>query len=154
MKRGAGAAAVAMVTAVLAAAGAPDARAQSHVHEPDTNAHDGRWTVSYRGADGGRRKAQLALENFEGHWTEAAGTGSKDGEPCRGTRFPITVQASNASELEFRVWGSAVSPHCADLAVEVKPVDSKTLEGRVAEDRPIRMTRTGGRASTARASRP
>ena len=109
--------------------------------EPDTNAFDGSWSVTTQPSGGSRVDARLTLQNFAGTWQDAGAGVLMKAKACKGKRFPITVQASVQSGLEFTVWGSAMSPACPDIGVTVKPVSDKMLEGMTASGETLRMSR-------------
>jgi len=51
------------------------------------------------------------------------------------------VQASTAAAFDFTVWGSQLSPKCADLTIELKSVGDDVFEGTVEAIGTIRVTR-------------
>lgn len=109
--------------------------------DPDTDAYDGRWNVSMQPGGGRPFVATLTLANFGGTWQDGGTGGVAKDKACKGKKFPITVQASVSTRLEFTVWGTAVSPGCPNVGMTLKPVDAKTLEGSTASGEPVRLTR-------------
>lgn len=127
-----------LLLALTCSLGAPLALAQQ---DPDTNEFNGRWNVSVRAGGARPFAATLLLENFAGTWQDAAAGGLIHSKHCKGRKFPITVQNSVQSALEFTVWGSAVSTTCPDISVTLKPVGDKVLEGSTGGGDAIRLTR-------------
>jgi len=123
---------------VLLAIACPAAFAQA---EPDTDAYDGKWVVNIVGDKTRVHAADLVVGDFAGSWRDVGKGSQIKGSACRGKKFPITVQVSQRAKLAFTVWGSAVSPTCPDLSVELKPVDAKTLEGTIGNDQRVLLTR-------------
>nr|WP_316644028.1 hypothetical protein [uncultured Roseateles sp.] len=109
--------------------------------EPDTDIFNGKWKVSVQAGSGRPSSATLLLTNFSGTWSDPAASSGTKPRACKGTKFPVTVQNSKASELEFTAWGSAVSPACPDISVTVKPVSAKLLEGTLATGEMVKLTR-------------
>jgi hypothetical protein len=104
--------------------------------------HDGRWQATIERSEAGYRSARVQLADFGGHWQDASPAKSVQPRGCAGKRFPITVQRSRTDELEFMVWGSAVSPACPDLSALLRRVDERTLEGTLGNEGRLRLTRS------------
>jgi hypothetical protein len=107
----------------------------------DTNEFDGKWNVSIQAASGRPHAAKLTLGDFAGTWYEAASSNRINAKGCRGKNFPVTVQTSQPTELEFIAWGTSIAPACPDIGVKVRPLSPKVLEGTLASGELIRMTR-------------
>lgn len=108
----------------------------------DTNEYDGRWTVLVQGDPVGERAARISLGEFAGTWVEI-GSKKQRMNPCLSKKpFPITVQQSKPTVLEFRVWAASVVPGCADFSVTAKPLDPKTVEGSTEQGYVIRLARS------------
>jgi hypothetical protein len=123
--------------AVVASVFATAAAAQA---EPDV-LHDGTWSATIRSSDGGQQSARFVLRQFGGDWIGAGGRKPATGSACAGKKLPITVQASTAGALEFTVWGSQISPKCANLTIETRSVGADIFEGTVESVGTIRVTR-------------
>lgn len=108
---------------------------------PDTNAYNGPWTASLIRGNTPVRVADLVIVNFDGTWQDLRKGVMPNVKACRGKKFPITVQVSQEADLAFTVWGSALSPSCPDFRVELKPLDTKTLEGTIDVYGAIKLTR-------------
>jgi hypothetical protein len=108
----------------------------------DSDVNDGKWAARLHTKDGQSQYARVIIENFAGTWYVLTGKDAKRSS-CNGRKFPITVQASTDAGMAFTVWGSAVSPACPDVSVEVAPVDAKTLEGTT-----VSAGSTGGTGNT------
>lgn len=105
--------------------------------EPDSDAYQGKWNV--RAAGSKTAMARVSITGYAGTW-QALGKNSET-NPCGGKKFPITVQQSTASALQFTAWGSSLKPACPDLTVDVKSVDASNLEGTIAPDKAVRFSR-------------
>jgi hypothetical protein len=101
--------------------------------------YDGRWSVRLDA----QTAATITLAAWEGTW-RWTGRGARANAACRGKPLPITIQHSGSSGLEFTAWGSTISPKCPDIALSLKPVDARSLEG---------TTDSGSKATIVRASR-
>jgi hypothetical protein len=55
------------------------------------------------------------------------------------------VHHSNTAEFEFTAWGSTIAATCPDIAVSLKPLDARTLEGTTGAGVRITMTRAAKR---------
>ena len=129
-----------LITAFVLAASSTAAWSQA---EPDTDAFDGNWAVTMASANGSKQTAQVRIKDFAGTWRSSK-TSDKTAavdKACNGKAFPITVQVSQASTLEFTVWGSSIAPTCPDLSIALKPNGPKVLEGKVNQQQDIRLTR-------------
>ena len=124
---------LAVVASVFASAAAAQA-------EPDV-IHDGNWSATIQTADGSRQSARLVIREFAGDWIGSGGKNPATGSACAGKKLPITVQASTAGALDFTVWGSQVSPKCANLTIETQSVGNDRFEGTVESVGTIRITR-------------
>lgn len=109
--------------------------------EMDTDLYDGKWTAQVQVGAGQFRSARLQIANFAGTWLDLPGKNHKPAKACSGKKFPITVQRSVSTAMEFTVWGSSVSPACPDLSLDLKPIDAKTLEGQIGADVKVKLTR-------------
>ncbi|MES2957043.1 MAG: hypothetical protein V4792_02595 [Pseudomonadota bacterium] len=116
----------------------PPVSAQSFA---DTNEFNGRWNVSIQSGTSRPHAAKLVLTDFDGTWQDLGARAAARAKVCRGKKFPVTVQVSQATQLEFMAWGSSVSPACPDISLTVRPVSPKVLEGRTATGEPVRLTR-------------
>ena len=125
---------------LLAAAASVFAAAAAAQAVPQTG-HDGKWLATILTADGSRQSARFVLQDFDGQWIGAAGRKAATGSACAGKKLPITVQESTATALDFTVWATQLSPKCANLTIETKPVGKGVFEGTVASVGTIRMTR-------------
>jgi hypothetical protein len=125
---------------LLAVAASVFATAAAGQAEPDVP-HDGNWSATIQAADGSRQSARFVIRQFSGDWIGAGGRKPATGSACAGKKLPITVQASTASALEFTVWGSQLSPKCANLTIAVKTVGKDAFEGTVESVGTIRVTR-------------
>lgn len=108
--------------------------------EPDVP-RTGSWVATIQPADGSRQIARYVLREFSGQWIGAGGRTPVTGRACAGKKLPITVQKSTAGALDFTVWGSQVSPKCADLTIETQVVGDDVFEGTLASGGTIRLTR-------------
>lgn len=108
--------------------------------EPDVT-HDGKWLATIQTSESGRQTARFVIQQFSGDWTGAAGRTSATRSACAGHKLAITVQASTAEALDFTVWGSQVSPKCADLTIVTRSVGNDVFEGTVESVGTIRLTR-------------
>ena len=111
----------------------------------DSNVNDGKWSARIEGDAKTARQGRVVISDFAGEWREIGPR--RAGDPCRGTKpFPITVQRSNAKEMEFTVWAEQVSK-CPDFALTLTVVDERTLVGtmQVLDERPSDGTTSGGR---------
>ena len=97
--------------------------------ETDSELFDGKWSARVQSSTGTVHTARVLIANYAGNWRDQPAKGSVVDKACRGKTFPITVQRNRQSEMQFMVWGSQISPACPDLAVDLKPIDDKTLEG-------------------------
>ncbi len=111
-------------------AGAGFATTASAQAEPD-QFYDGTWSATIAPAAGKPRVARLVLRQFNGTWYGTVGAAAGAKAACKGVKFPVTVQQSNASGLAFTVWGDAVAPACANLSAELKPISATRFEGTV-----------------------
>ncbi|CAN5776469.1 hypothetical protein BH11PSE8_BH11PSE8_29110 [soil metagenome] len=109
------------------AAFAPGALAQAQADI----AYNGKWSANIVAEGGRHQTAQLQLREFSGTWIGKVGSADKAKKPCKGTKFPVTVQTSNDTNLDFTVWGSMVSPACKDLTIELQPTGKDVFEGTV-----------------------
>lgn len=125
-----------VTAAVLVVAITIGARAE----EPDVS-YDGDWSVVVQPDAAAPQTARVAIKAFSGYWQATGKRNVVAGSACVGKKLPITLQASNPVALEFTVWGSQISPSCADLTVVTKPVGDKTFEGRIESVGTIRLTR-------------
>jgi len=107
----------------------------------ETQEYDGQWTATIQGAEADARVGRVVIANFAGTWTEVGRNGSKSRACISKKPFPITVQESTKDEFEFTVWSATLQASCPNLAVSLKPVDAKTLEGSTAQGDAIRLTR-------------
>jgi len=107
----------------------------------ETAEFDGKWNVSIQSATGRPHTAKLTLGDFAGTWLEATSSTRLQAKACRGKKFPVTVQTSQTTELEFMAWGSSIAPNCPEISVKVRPVSPKVLEGKLASGESIRLTR-------------
>ena len=73
----------------------------------DSEIHDGAWTARVQIGEKGQLSARVVIANFGGTWQDVPVKGGAANKACRGKRFPITVQRSRQSEMQFTVWGSA-----------------------------------------------
>ena len=103
--------------------------------------HDGKWVVRVQGVEGGYQSGRLVIEDFAGSWRDTSGKAAVIDKACRGKTFPITVQRTTASALEFTVWGSSVNAACPDLTVNIAAVPGKVQEGTIGAAGKIRMER-------------
>lgn len=123
---------------LLCALSVPAAWAQA---EPDSYAYDGRWKVSMQTGTGKPATADLVLTRFSGTWSDVSpGAGARP-KACHGKKLPVTVQNSQARELEFTAWGSSASKACPDISMTVRPVSAKLLEGTLATGEAVTLTR-------------
>ena len=129
--------------------GALSATGASAQAEPDVP-HDGLWSATITAADGKRQVARLELRQFSGSWQGSVPTAAGAKGVCKGRKFPVTVQQSNASGLAFTVWGDQVAPACANLTVELTPVptanrpsrpDDQQFEGKIEPGGRLRLVR-------------
>ncbi len=105
--------------------------------EPDSNAYQGKWTV--RTPASKTAMARVTIKGYDGQWLDLSKNSKTN--PCGGKKFPITVQQSTVSGFHFTAWGSSLTPACPDLTVEVKSVDDTNLEGTIAPDKAVRLSR-------------
>jgi hypothetical protein len=105
----------------------------------DSNVNDGKWNARIDGDAKTARQSRVVISEFEGEWQEIGPR--RAGDPCRGTKpFPITVQRSTDKEMEFTVWAEQVSK-CPDFTLTLTAVDERTLVGKIADGREVRLTR-------------
>jgi len=114
---------------------------QSEGPHDDVPIYEGTWNV--RLGDG--HAARLVVQDWQGTWQETGARQPAASSPCRGKPLPVTVHHSNTAEFEFTAWGSTVSATCADIAVSLKPLDARTLEGTTGAGVRITMTRAANR---------
>ncbi len=115
--------------------------------QDETLEFEGRWKVVIQPATGPARHSLLSLVNYGGRWSETAGAGARAAS-CRPSKpYPVTVQKSVSTELEFSVWSAEVSPGCANLSITVSPTGPaekngfKVLQGTTSDGRAVTMTR-------------
>jgi hypothetical protein len=104
----------------------------------DTDVFNGRWNVSIQAGAKRLQTAKLTLVDFGGTWIDTAKGSPK---ACAGKKIPVTVQVSQAENLEFTVWGTQISPSCPDVTVALKPVSDTVLEGVLDEGETIKLSR-------------
>jgi hypothetical protein len=104
-------------------------------------AYDGKWSATIVTDGGPRRVSQLVIREFSGTWYGKVGTIANAKKPCSGMKFPVTVQASNDTNLDFTVWGSAVGRECRDLTIELKLTGKNMFEGTVEPAGTIKLVR-------------
>ena len=109
--------------------------------ETDTDLYDGKWSARWQSAAGTSHSAQVVIANYGGTWQDQPAKGHAANKACSGKKFPITVQRSRSTEMQFMVWGSSVAPTCPDLALDLKPTLAKTLEGTIGDDIKVKLTR-------------
>ncbi len=109
--------------------------------QEETLEFEGQWKVQIQPATGKNRQAALKLSHYGGRWNETATAGARQGLCSSAKPYPITVQKSVTTELEFTVWSAAVSPGCANLSITVAPQGPKKLVGVSSDGRTITMTR-------------
>ncbi len=102
---------------------------------------DGKWSATVVTDGGARRVSRLVIKEFAGTWYGKVGAAANAGKPCSGTKFPVTVQTSNDTNLDFTVWGSAVGPGCRDLTIELKSTGKDVFEGTVEPAGTIKLVR-------------
>ncbi len=115
------------------AAGVVDAPADEG---DDMPIYNGTWSVQLDA----QRSATVTLQDWDGTWKERA-TARSENPACRGKSFPITIQHSTSSVLEFTAWRATVAPACPNVGLSVKPVDPRTLEGTTDAGIKVRLTR-------------
>ncbi len=103
--------------------------------------YNGKWSATIVAEGGKRQVSQLLLSGFSGTWLGKVDAVDNAKKPCTATKFPITVQTSNDTNLDFTVWGSTVSPACKDLTIEMKPTGNDVFEGTVGGVGAIRVAR-------------
>ncbi len=106
-------------------------------NEPDSDAYQGKWSV--RMGDSKTAVARVTIKGYDGSWQDLSKNSKTN--PCGGKKFPITVQQSSVSGFHFTAWGSSLTPACPDLTVEVKSVDAANLQGTIAPDKAVRLSR-------------
>jgi hypothetical protein len=113
----------------------------AHAVGDETLEFEGRWTVTLQPPTGPGRQAELVLANYGGQWKERATKAGRLAACKPGKPFPVTVQKSVSTELEFSVWSAAVSPGCSNLSITVAPKGPKTLQGTGPDGTTVTMTR-------------
>ena len=135
----------------VAPAASSVAPAADHVHrdrfsETVTETYDGTWTATFDRSVGATGSARLVLADFAGTWQDVGPAVRLKGSACAGKPMPVTVQFSQKEGFAFTAFGSAVSPQCPDLTIDVSHVDENTLEGIVKSkgsgEQKIRMVRS------------
>lgn len=121
-------------------AGAAFAQGAAAQAQPDIM-YNGKWSATIVAEGGKRQVSQLLLSGFGGTWLGKVGAADSAKKPCTATKFPVTVQTSNDTNLDFTIWGSSVSPACKDLTIEMKPTGTDVFEGTVAGVGAIRVGR-------------
>jgi hypothetical protein len=109
--------------------------------ETDSELYDGKWSARWQTANGATQSARVVIADFAGTWQDVPAKGRAADKACSGKKFPITVQRSRPSEMQFMVWGSSVAATCPDLALDLKPTDAKTLEGTIGDGMKVKLTR-------------
>lgn len=127
---------------LLAAALCGLAAVPAAAQDDDGPYHDGRWQATIDRSEAGYRSARVQLADFGGHWQDASPAAAVRPRACAGRRFPITVQRSRSGEIEFMVWGSAMSPQCPDLSVLLRRIDERTLEGTLGQEGRLTLRRS------------
>lgn len=102
---------------------------------------NGKWSATIVTDGGTRRVSRLVIGEFSGTWYGKVGTTANARKPCSSTKFPITVQTSNETNLDFTVWGSAVGPGCRDLTIELTSTGKDVFEGTVAPAGTVKLVR-------------
>lgn len=125
---------------LLAVAASVFATSAAGQAEPEVT-QDGSWLATIQAADGSRQSARFVIREFSGDWIGAGGRSPATAGACAGKKLPITVQASTPGALDFTVWGSQISPECANLTIEGKAVGKDVFEGTVESIGTIRVTR-------------
>lgn len=102
---------------------------------------NGKWSATIVTDGSTRRVSNLVIKEFSGTWYGKVGATADAGIPCHSTKFPITVQTSNDTNLDFTVWGSAVGRECRDLTIELKSTGKDVFEGTVGPAGTVRLVR-------------
>ena len=109
--------------------------------DEDTLEFEGRWKLVLRPASGPERQALLVLSNYGGQWKETPMAANRRA-PCTANKFfPVTVQKSVKTELEFSVWSAAVQPACSNLSITVAPTGAHKMVGSTPDGHTVTMTR-------------
>jgi len=102
---------------------------------------DGRWQLSFSSGDDDPRQAQLSISGAQGTWTTEPRAGREKRDPCVGRPFPLAVQANEAERVVIAAAFAAQVGGCRDRVFTGRWVDAATLEGKLDNGRPARMTR-------------
>ncbi len=102
---------------------------------------DGSWRLSFSSGDDDPRQAQLSISGAQGTWTTEPRAGRDKRDPCVGRPFPLAVQANEAERVIIAAALAAQVGGCRDRVFTGRWVDAATLEGKLDNGRPARMTR-------------
>ena len=105
------------------------------------HALDGRWQLSFSTGDDDPRQAQLSINGAQGTWTTEPRAGREKRDPCVGRPFPLAVQANEAERVVIAAAFAAQVGGCKDRVFTGRWVDAGTLEGKLDNGRPARLTR-------------
>ena len=100
--------------------------------------YDGLWRATFIGTSGSSLSAKVVLKGASGTWVTASDRAHIAGRfPCIGPQFPIVIQSSSADELKFEVDAKSAVKGCGRWEITANPADSKTLQGKFKDGRPI-----------------
>ena len=92
------------------------------------NPYNGTWKVVFDGAQAASMQGKLVVKDDAGTWKVVVHLRT---DTCAGREAPIAVSLATAEELVFEVQRSKVLTGCPDWSIRFKPVDDKTLKGRM-----------------------
>ena len=101
----------------------------------------GPWRLSFSTGDDEPRQAQLSITGNQGSWTTEPRAGREKRDPYVGRPFPLTVQANEAERVVIAAAFAAQVGGCKDRVFTGRWVDAGTLEGKLDNGRPARLTR-------------
>ncbi|MBK8321510.1 MAG: hypothetical protein IPL06_01945 [Betaproteobacteria bacterium] len=102
---------------------------------------DGSWDVTFSTRDGETRQAVVEIAGVQGTWTSIAQSGKERRDPCVGRPFPLAVASTDPARIVLEVAFAKSVAGCRDRTVTGRLDGAGTVEGKLENGKPLRMTR-------------
>ena len=105
--------------------------------------HEGEWLAQYPPRNNPNNillVALVVLKGSGGTWNVKPPS-MRNKNPCLGRDYPVAVVAETADSVELAVYASKALTSCTDHTVKLKPIDDKTLEGLIDDERKVTLKR-------------